>query len=69
MIGTESFSASAAGTMTVEIDLNATGRVLLISDHGRLTARLAILELQLGPKPPRSESVQLVQRKTHSKKK
>jgi hypothetical protein len=68
-IGTESFSTSAAGTTTVEIDLNATGRALLISGHGRLTAHLAILELQPGPKRPRSEAVQLVQRKTHSKKK
>ncbi len=68
-IGTESFSTSVAGTTTVEIDLDATGRALLISGHGRLTAHLAILALQPGPKRPRSESVQLVQRKIHSKKK
>ena len=68
-IGTVSFSTPGDGTTTAEIDLNATGRALLNSNHGRLTARLAILELQPGPKRPRSETVELVQRTAHSKKK
>jgi hypothetical protein len=67
-IGAESFSISGDRTTTVKIDLDATGRALLTTGHGRLTAHLAILELEPGPKQTRSESVQLIQQKTHSKK-
>jgi hypothetical protein len=45
-IGTSTFSTTAQGTTTVTIKLNSTGRGLLGADHGRLTARLDILELE-----------------------
>ena len=44
-IGTASFSIAGDEAKSVALDLNAAGRALLSADHGRLRARLAILEL------------------------
>jgi hypothetical protein len=68
-IGTASFSIAGEETMSVKIKLNATGRALLSTDHGRLTASLAILQLQPAPSKTQTASVHLVQRPPHSKKK
>lgn len=65
-IGVQGFSVSEGETTAVKIDLDATGRALLAAGHGRLAAYLAILEP--GPGSARSESVRLVQQKTHGKK-
>ncbi len=43
-IGTAVFSIAAGMTTTVKVKLNAAGRGLLRADHGRLVARLTILQ-------------------------
>jgi len=67
------FSIAGDETATVKLELEQTGRALLETDHGRITAGLAILELAPGPSQTGIESVQLVQhqkrqKKTHGKK-
>ncbi len=67
-IATVSFSVEANTTTTVKLKLDAAGRALLGTDHGRLSARLTVLEQE--PAPPRSQvkSVQLIEQKTSGKK-
>jgi hypothetical protein len=70
-IATAAFSIAGDETATVKLELNATGRVLLETDHGRLTSGLAILELAPGPAQTEIESVQLAQKQqkqAHAKK-
>jgi hypothetical protein len=62
-IGTANFSLSAGQKTTVKIHLDASGRALLSSAHGRLAARLAIEETET---PTLTESVHLLaQQKGH----
>jgi hypothetical protein len=67
-IGTVGFAAPGAATTTVKIKLNATGRALLSTDHGRLSAGLAVLQLEPGPPQTHTENVQLVQQKARHRK-
>lgn len=60
-IGTANFSIPGDETETVKLDINATGRVLLSADHGRLSASLAILELAPSPESTVTKAVQLIQ--------
>ncbi len=60
VIGTATFSISAAKTTTVKLTLNTTGRRLLSTDHGRLDASLTILESSPSPSQVHTESVRLV---------
>jgi hypothetical protein len=64
-IGAMSFAISGDETKTVKLELNATGRALLSTDHGRLSAHLAILELEPNSGQTQSKSVSLVEQKTH----
>ncbi len=68
-IGTASFSISPGKTTVVEIKLDTAGRALLSADHGRLNATLTILESSSSPAQTKSDSIQLVQEKTHGKAK
>jgi hypothetical protein len=63
-IGTATFSIAAGGTTTVKIALNGAGRASLGTAHGRLAARLTVLELASVPLQTHTENVQLVQQKT-----
>ena len=74
-IGTASFSIAGDEAKTVQIELDASARAALSSDHGRLSAGLAILELAPNPANIQKATVQLsqqVRRKTreqaHGKK-
>lgn len=69
MIGTVSFSIPGDESKTVKLAIDAAGRALLSTDHGHLSARLAILELAPSPKNTQTKTVQLVQRKAHGKTK
>jgi hypothetical protein len=60
-IGTMSFSIPGDEAKTLRIDLNAAGRALLSADHGRLRARLEILEVAPGPVSTQTKTVRLVQ--------
>jgi Trypsin len=60
-IGTANFSLSAGQTAIVKIHLNATGRALLSSAHGRLAAQLVIEVLET---PTLNESVHLLAQRT-----
>jgi hypothetical protein len=58
-----SFSVPRAGRVTVKLALGAPIRRLLATAHGRLGARLAILELQPAPSRTQVKSVELRQQK------
>jgi Subtilase family len=62
-IGTASFSIPAGKTATVKLTLNAGGRVLLSTDHGRMSASLAIVKSSPAPSQTLTEGVRLVQGK------
>jgi hypothetical protein len=65
-LGTVSFSISGDEARTVKLELNATGRALLSSDHGHLSASLAILELAPSPKNTQTKTTRLTeQQKGH----
>jgi hypothetical protein len=68
-IGTVSFSIPAGKTTTVDVKLDAAGRALLSSDHGRLTATLTILKSSPTPTQTHTDSVQLARQKAHGKAK
>jgi hypothetical protein len=68
-LGTVSFSISGDEAKTVKLELNATGRALLGSDHGHLSASLAILELAPGPKNTQTKAARLVERKATTERK
>jgi hypothetical protein len=62
-LGTARFSIAAGKTITVKIKLDAAGRALLCTDHGRVNANLAVLEFAPSPSLTHTESVQLVRQK------
>jgi hypothetical protein len=62
-LGTARFSIAAGRTITVKIRLDAAGRALLGTDHGRVNANLAVLEFAPSPSLTHTESVQLVRQK------
>jgi hypothetical protein len=62
-LGTARFSIAAGKTITVKIGLDAVGRALLGTDHGRVNANLAVLEFAPSPSLTHTESVQLVRQK------
>ncbi len=64
-VGSASFSISGDEAKTVEVKLDGTGRALLSAGHGRLSAHLAIVGLEVAPTQAQSKGVQLVQQKTH----
>ncbi len=64
-VGSASFSISGDEAKTVEVKLDGTGRALLSAGHGRLSAHLVILGLEVAPTQAQSKSVQLVRQKTH----
>jgi Trypsin len=59
-IGTARLSIPSGATKTIEIRLDPAGRALLRGRHGRLAARLAILQQDSGQAQPKTESVELV---------
>ena len=61
-IGTATFSIPAGKTATATLTLTATGRTLLKSDHGKLSASLTILKSSPSPTSTQRKSVQLVQK-------
>jgi hypothetical protein len=60
-IATTSFLIAGDETKTIKFKLNTTGRALLGIDQGRVSARLAILELAPSPQNTQTKTVQLVQ--------
>jgi hypothetical protein len=68
-IATTGFSIPAGATATVELTLNARGRVLLKADHGRLGAMLTISKSSPAPAQTRNQEVRLVRQRTHRKTK
>jgi hypothetical protein len=64
-IGTSSFSISAGRTATVELKLNATGRALIVADHGRLAATLTVLKFAPAPSRAEAVGVHLQERNSH----
>ena len=68
-IGTAMFSIAAGKTATVKLKLDAVGRDLLDMDHGRLTARLEILEHEPDVKHTQTATVHLILQKSHGKTK
>jgi hypothetical protein len=65
-IGAASFSVLGGGSKTVKIKLGPVGRSLLISDHGRLSARLSIVKVEPAPRQSQVKVVQLVAQRVHS---
>jgi hypothetical protein len=61
-IGSASVSIAANQTSTVRIRLLAAGRALLRAAHGRIGARMVIVQLEPAGAGPLPEGVQLVQR-------
>jgi hypothetical protein len=68
-VGTVGFTISGDETRTVKVKLNTFGRALLSTDHGRLSASLALLELAPSPENTQTMTVQLVQPKAAKGKK
>lgn len=65
-IGAASFSVLGGGSKTVKIKLGPVGRALLISGHGRLSARLSIVKVEPAPRQSQVKVVQLVAQRVHS---
>jgi len=65
-IGSASFSVLGGGSKTVKIKLGPVGRALLVSDHGRLSARLSIVKVEPAPRESQVKVVQLVAQRVHS---
>lgn len=68
-IGTADFSISAGETGTVEIRLDAIGRVLLGAGHGRLNASMTVVKSSPAPSRTQIENVHLTQQKAIKTKK
>jgi hypothetical protein len=68
-IGVASFSIPPGKTATIKIQLNASGRGLLSTGHGRLSANLIVLKSSPAPSQTHTENVQLVQQKARGKRK
>jgi hypothetical protein len=62
-IGTATFSIPPGKTATIKLELNAAGRALLSSDHGRLSATLTLLKSSPEPAQTRTEGVVLLRPK------
>lgn len=69
IIGTATFSIPPGKTATIKLTLDAAGRALLDMDHGYLNATLTIRESSPSPVQTNTDSVHLVQQKTHGKAK
>ncbi len=67
-IGTASFSVAAGKTATVQIELNTTGRKLLSSGHGHLSAQLRISKSSPSPSETQTNKVRLSESKPAKKK-
>jgi hypothetical protein len=63
-IGRAVFSIAPGKTATSKLKLNAAGRALLKTDHGRFSASLAVLELAPGHRGTKSETVQIMKQMT-----
>jgi phosphodiesterase/alkaline phosphatase D-like protein len=57
LIGTGAFSIPFGKDQIVRVKLNQAGRALLSADHGRLSAKLAILQLFPDPSPAQIETI------------
>ncbi len=68
-IGTATFSILPNETTSIKLTLNAAGKALLGTDHGRLGATLSILKSSPIPSQAHTDSVHLVQQKVHGKTK
>jgi hypothetical protein len=68
-IGTVAFSISGDVTATVKLELNRAGRALLGADHGRLAATLLLLKSSPAPSQTHTDSIHLVQQRSHGKAK
>jgi hypothetical protein len=68
-IGTATFSIAPNGTMTIKLTLNSTGKALLSADHGRLAATLLLLKSSPAPSQTHTDSIHLVQQRSHGKAK
>jgi hypothetical protein len=60
-LGSASYTVSAGGAVTVKFKLNSAARALLETGHGRLSARLAILEGATGLKQTQEKGVHIVE--------
>ena len=58
-IATRRFSIRHGASTTVKLVLNGTGRALLDADHGHLSARLVIVQPELGPQWTSTKDVRL----------
>ncbi|HEX4114677.1 MAG TPA: hypothetical protein VHY18_02250 [Solirubrobacteraceae bacterium] len=58
-IATRQFSIRHGASTTVKLVLNRTGRALLDADHGRLSARMVVVQPELGPEWTRTKDVRL----------
>jgi len=65
-IGSASFSVLGGGSKTVKIKLGPVGRALLVSGHGRLSAKLSIVKVEPAPRESQVKVVQLVLQRAHS---
>ena len=68
-IGTAAFSIPAGKTATVTVTLNAAGKALLKSAHGKLSASLTILESSPAPASTQHKTITLVQKTATKAKK
>ncbi len=68
LVGTGAFSLALGKVGIVRVRLNEAGRALLNAGHGRLSARLAILELFPGPSQAQTETVHLAREARSSNK-
>jgi hypothetical protein len=67
-IGTADFSVASGKSVAVTVKLNAAGRALLASHHGRLSAKLVILQVVPGPPKTHSAIVHLALHKSRARK-
>jgi Trypsin len=67
-IATVSFSISQNTTRSIRVKLNATGRTLLSTGSGHLSASLKILTLEPAPVRSQSKSVRLIEQKATGKR-
>jgi hypothetical protein len=58
-IATRQFSIQHGASTTMKLVLNGTGRALLDADHGHLSARLVIVQPELGPEWTSTKDVRL----------
>ena len=68
-MATATFSIPEGKTATIALELNATGRALLGTTHGRLSATLTLLKSSPAPSQMHAENVQLVREKPRGNRK